>query len=57
MADRQRKERKLIALMGNDLGIADTEISVAADKTGGLRFRARLSGGELDVRFEGGPEY
>ena len=57
VADRQRKERKLIALMGNDLGIADTEISVAADKTGGLRFRARLSGGELDVRFEGGPEY
>jgi hypothetical protein len=28
MADRQTKERKLTALMVNDLGIADTEISV-----------------------------
>jgi hypothetical protein len=56
MADRQTKERKLIALMVNDLGIADTEISVATDKAGALRLRARLSGGELDVRFERGPE-
>jgi hypothetical protein len=56
VADRQTKECKLIALTVNDLGIADTEISVAKDKTGGLRFRARLSGGELDVRFERGPE-
>jgi hypothetical protein len=28
MADRQTRERKLTALMINDLGIADTEISV-----------------------------
>ena len=56
MADRQTKERKLIALMVNDFGIADTQISVAKDKTGGLRFRARLSDGELDARFERGPE-
>jgi hypothetical protein len=56
MPARQTKERKLIALMVNDLGIADTEISVATDKAGALRLRARLSGGELDVRFERGPE-
>ena len=56
MAARQTKERKLIALMVNNLGIADTEISVATDKAGALRLRARLSGGELDVRFERGPE-
>jgi hypothetical protein len=55
MTDRGTKERKLIALMVNDLG-ADTEISVATDTTGGLRFRARLSDGELDVRLERGPE-
>jgi hypothetical protein len=55
MTDRGTKERKLITLMVNDLG-ADTEISVATDKTGGLRFRARLSDGELDVRFEREPE-
>ena len=42
--------------MVNDLGIADVEMSVAMDKTGALRFRARLSDGELDVRFERGPE-
>jgi uncharacterized protein YlxW (UPF0749 family) len=32
MADRQTKERKLIALMVNDLGIADTEMSVRFHK-------------------------
>ncbi len=42
--------------MVNYLGIADTEISVAVDKTGGLRFRTRLSRGELDVRYEQGSE-
>jgi hypothetical protein len=56
VADRQTKERKLIALMVNDLGIADTEVSEPTDKTGALWFRARLSGGELDVRFELGSE-
>ena len=39
-----------------ELAVAYAEISVAKDKTGALRFRARLSGGELDVRFERGPE-
>ena len=56
VADRQTKERKLIALMVNDLGIADTEVSEPTDKTGALWFRARLSSGELDVRFELGSE-
>jgi hypothetical protein len=46
----------LIDLVVSDLGIADTEVSEPTDKTGGLRFRARLSGGELDVRFELGSE-
>jgi uncharacterized coiled-coil protein SlyX len=32
MADRQTRERKLIALMVNDLGIADTEMSVRFHK-------------------------
>jgi hypothetical protein len=45
MADRKTRERKLIALMVNDLGKADTEISVVTDKTGfGPRFRAQYSG-------------
>ncbi len=40
--DREARERKLVALMVNDLGIADVEVSVTWGEKRLLRFRVRL---------------